>query len=131
MKVIAFDTSNYTTSCAIFDGEQGVNSSRLLDVKPGELGLRQSEALFSHVKRLPEIVSKLDLSETDLVVLSACQSGSGELNGDGIWGLQRGFKKAGVQSLLITLWNVNDHATQLFMENFCIKPPFVSKIQIS
>ena len=62
MKVIAFDTSNYTTSCAIFDGENGVNSSRLLDVKPGELGLRQSEALFSHVKRLPEIVSNLDLS---------------------------------------------------------------------
>lgn len=62
MKVIAFDTSNYTTSCAVFDGSTAENSSRLLDVKPGELGLRQSEALFSHVKRLPEIVSALDLS---------------------------------------------------------------------
>ena len=62
MKVIAFDTSNYTTSCAVFDGKEGKNSSRLLDVKPGELGLRQSEALFSHIKRLPEIVSALDLS---------------------------------------------------------------------
>ena len=59
---IAFDTSNYTTSCAWFDGETGANSGRLLDVKPGELGLRQSEALFSHVKRLPEIVEKLGFS---------------------------------------------------------------------
>ncbi len=60
--VIAFDTSNYTTSCAVFDGEQGANSGRLLDVKPGELGLRQSDALFSHVKRLPEVVGALSLA---------------------------------------------------------------------
>ncbi len=56
---VGFDTSNYTTSCAVFDGENGENAGRLLDVKPGELGLRQSEALFSHVKRLPEIVKSL------------------------------------------------------------------------
>ena len=59
---IGFDTSNYTTSCAVFDGTEGNNSGRLLDVDPGELGLRQSAALFSHVKRLPEIVEKLDFS---------------------------------------------------------------------
>jgi len=56
---LAFDTSNYTTSCAVFDGETGENSGRLLDVRPGELGLRQSDALFSHVKRLPEVADKL------------------------------------------------------------------------
>lgn len=60
---IGFDTSNYTTSCAVFDGTEGNNSGRLLDVAPGELGLRQSAALFSHVKRLPEIVGKLDFSD--------------------------------------------------------------------
>ncbi len=59
MSVIAFDTSNYTTSCAWFDGDAGENHSRLLDVKPGELGLRQSEALFFHVKRLPELSDRL------------------------------------------------------------------------
>ena len=59
---VAFDTSNYTTSCACFDGQRGVNSGRLLDVRPGELGLRQSDALFSHVRRLPEIVDALPLS---------------------------------------------------------------------
>ena len=57
--VLGFDTSNYTTSVARYDGTEGVNSGRLLDVKQGELGLRQSEALFSHVKRLPEIAEKV------------------------------------------------------------------------
>ena len=68
---VGFDTSNYTTSCAKFDGERGVNSGRLLDVKPGELGLRQSEALFSHVKRLPEIVEKL--GKTDIIAVGASE----------------------------------------------------------
>lgn len=57
--VLGFDTSNYTTSVALFDGERGVNQSRLLDVKPGELGLRQSDAVFAHVKRLPELAERL------------------------------------------------------------------------
>lgn len=59
MLSIGFDTSNYTTSCAWFDGEKGENFSRLLDVKPGELGLRQSDALFFHIKRLPELSDRL------------------------------------------------------------------------
>ena len=59
MKVIGFDTSNYTTSIAWFDGEMGVNCSRLLPVKPGELGLRQSDAVFSHTKSLPELSGRL------------------------------------------------------------------------
>ncbi len=59
MIVLGFDTSNYTTSVAAFDGSNGTNVSRLLDVKPGELGLRQSDALFAHVKRLPELSEQL------------------------------------------------------------------------
>ena len=43
---LSFDTSNYTTSCAVYDGEAGENAGRLLEVEPGRLGLRQSEALF-------------------------------------------------------------------------------------
>ena len=70
--VIAFDTSNYTTSCAVFDGGEGCNSGRLLDVAPGELGLRQSAALFSHVKRLPEIVEKLDF-DGNIVAVGASE----------------------------------------------------------
>lgn len=59
MRVLAFDTSNYTTSVASFDGTAGHNISRLLDVEQGALGLRQSDALFAHVKRLPELADRL------------------------------------------------------------------------
>lgn len=59
MRALGFDTSNYTTSGAWFDGTQGHNVGKLLKVKPGALGLRQSEALFQHVKTLPEIVARM------------------------------------------------------------------------
>ena len=57
--VLGFDTSNYTTSVAFYDGIRGENRSRLLDVRQGELGLRQSDAVFAHVKRLPELADAL------------------------------------------------------------------------
>lgn len=59
MPVLGLDTSNYTTSAAVFDGHTGKNLSRLLDVRAGELGLRQSDALFQHVKRLPDLLEQL------------------------------------------------------------------------
>lgn len=59
MMVIGFDTSNYTTSIACFDGETGVNCSRLLPVREGALGLRQSDALFAHIKSLPDLSGRL------------------------------------------------------------------------
>ena len=59
MSVIGIDTSNYTTSIAFFDGTQGENCSKLLPVKAGELGLRQSDAVFAHVKSLPELSGRL------------------------------------------------------------------------
>ena len=59
MSVIGFDTSNYTTSIAYFDGSEGLNCSKLLSVKPGELGLRQSDAVFQHIKSLPELSGRL------------------------------------------------------------------------
>ena len=59
MGVIGIDTSNYTTSIAFFDGTGGENCSKLLPVKSGELGLRQSDAVFSHIKSLPELSGRL------------------------------------------------------------------------
>ena len=59
MSVIGFDTSNYTTSIAYFDGTGGVNCSQLLPVKEGQLGLRQSDAVFHHTKSLPELSGRL------------------------------------------------------------------------
>ena len=59
MYTIGIDTSNYTTSIAYFDGTSGVNCSELLPVKQGELGLRQSDAVFAHIKSLPELTGRL------------------------------------------------------------------------
>ena len=59
MSVIGIDTSNYTTSIAFFDGMEGENCSRLLPVRQGELGLRQSDAVFAHIKSLPELSGRL------------------------------------------------------------------------
>ena len=59
MSVIGFDTSNYTTSIAYFDGVDGLNCSQLLPVKQGQLGLRQSDAVFHHTKSLPELSGRL------------------------------------------------------------------------
>ena len=70
MPVLGLDTSNYTTSAAVFDGEGGRNQGRLLEVRPGELGLRQSDALFQHVKHLPEVVDAL-LGEEGLGTVQA------------------------------------------------------------
>lgn len=58
-KVIGIDTSNYTTSVAVFDTgtNEIVHSKRLLPVKSGEVGLRQSDAVFNHIKQFPQLIS--------------------------------------------------------------------------
>ena len=63
-------------------------------------------------------ISMLDFRNLELVVLSACKTGVGEIKEDGVFGLQRGFKKAGAKTLLMSLWNVNDEATQSMMIAF-------------
>lgn len=67
-------------------------------------------------------LSRLDFSGMELVVLSACETGLGDLTSEGVFGLQRGFKKAGVESILMSLWEVNDEATgelmQIFYKNY-------------
>ncbi len=70
MSVIGIDTSNYTTSIAWFDGTSGVNCSQLLPVKAGELGLRQSDAVFQHTKSLPELSGRL-FSDFDISGVTA------------------------------------------------------------
>ena len=53
-----------------------------------------------------------------MVVLSACETGLGDINSNGIFGLQRGFKKAGVNTILMSLDKVDDEATKLLMVEF-------------
>ncbi len=63
-------------------------------------------------------LSLMDLSQVDLVTLSACESGVGAVVDGGVLGLQRGFKRAGVNSMLVSLWKIDDTATSVFMSMF-------------
>lgn len=63
-------------------------------------------------------ISQLDISDLDIAVLSACQTALGEVSSEGVFGLQRGFKKCGAKTILMSLWSVDDKATELLMKGF-------------
>lgn len=100
----------------------------------GEHPLNRSGLLFSGADNkwfgdtLPEDVddgfltaleiSTLNFHNLDLVVLSACETGKGTIESDGVFGLQRGFKMAGVNSIIMSLWKVDDEATCTLMIEF-------------
>ena len=111
--------------------EEIPNTKRFVEDKP----MTRSGLLFSGCNRafrheqIPEAeedgiltaqeISMLDLRGLDLVVLSACQTGLGDLvSGEGVFGLQRGFKKAGANTILMSLDKVNDEATMILMVEF-------------
>ncbi|MBR4388029.1 MAG: CHAT domain-containing protein [Prevotella sp.] len=87
-----------------------------------ELSLKLSGLIFAKVGDDGIVtaaeLADYDLSGTDLLVLSACETGLGALKTDGVFGLQRGFKKAGVGSIIMSLWKVDDEATQRMMTLF-------------
>ena len=102
-----------------FQADNGLSYSGLLlsGAKNALTGKSLPNNLENGVLTAKEI-SKLDLRGLNLAVLSACQTGLGELKEDGVFGLQRGFKKAGAQTLVMSLWSVDDKATQMMMTSF-------------
>lgn len=63
-------------------------------------------------------ISQMDFQEVELVVLSACETALGDIGWDGLFGLQRGFKEAGVNTILMSLDKIDDEATKILMVEF-------------
>ena len=111
-----------------------LNNSNFQELTAEENAMLRSGLLFSGAnvglmgESLPDDVedgvltalelSNMNLGNVDMVVMSACESGLGETSGEGVFGLQRGFKLAGANTLLMSLWKVDDTATQLLMTEF-------------
>lgn len=82
-------------------------------------GMNMSGLVLSGGRRITAAdISTLDFSGTTLAVLSACQTGQGHVTPEGVFGLQRAFKKAGVRYLLVNVGEVSDVASSLFMKEF-------------
>ena len=115
-----------------FSGNIGIYN----DIKPllGDESMSKSGLLFAGAARtLTDIhfnenlcdgilsaaeLSKQDFSQSSLVVLSACQTGLGRLTDDGIYGIQRALKMARANTMILSLWSVNDYSSSMLMNFF-------------
>ncbi len=90
-------------SCLFLSGSEN-------NLKQKEFDASQHDGILSARE-----LAKMDLENVDLTVMSACMSGLGYITPDGVYGLQRGLKTAGVKSIISTLWSVDDEASCFFI----------------
>lgn len=110
--------------------QQGPDNAVYIDplTRCGLLFAGANTALSGHSRFLPagvqdgiltaKEISLMDLKGCDLLVLSACETARGDVKSEGVFGLQRAFKMARVQTLIMSLWKVNDAATRMLMTEF-------------
>lgn len=102
--------------CQVTDGKQGVDpmdNSFLVLAGANTLSVVPEDAVVTARE-----IAQMNLRECELVILSACESGLGKLDKDGVFGLQRGFKNAGVSSLIMSLKKVYDQQSAEMMVLF-------------
>lgn len=94
------------------------NQNGLMNIEEDSPMLR-SGLVMADRKISAEEISKIHFEDLQLIVLSSCKSGLGDISDrEGVWGLQRAFKQAGAKSILMTLWDVKDYETYKFMKIF-------------
>ncbi len=118
LKTLNNNENNLANSCLLFSGANtSIKNEQVNNIDDGILMAYE--------------IANLDLSNTKLAVFSACQTGLGDIKGnEGVFGLQRAFKKAGVQYIIMSLWNINDKKSYRFMKEFysnCFKEKNIQK----
>lgn len=99
--------------------DHSMSESGLMMAGAGKnLNNKEFNPLYSDGILTAKEISALNLSNVDLIVLSACQTGLGYITADGVYGTQRALKIAGVDAMIVSLWDVDDNATTKFMSIF-------------
>ncbi len=118
-KILHISTHGYFVSSDNKSKINGMLSSGIVLAGVNDLNIGDENTAIEDGVLTAYEASTLNLDNTDLVVLSACETGLGEVSsGEGVYGLQRGFKVAGADAVLMSLWKVDDKATQELMTIF-------------